>query len=89
MSNHNSHERLLYPQNMIRDRSNKGNPTNMIDQSYTNLLDKTEINQNDMYKIGKQTLEELEMSNEVDTWIDLLNLDEVEVKPEIQQMLNS
>ena len=29
------------------------------------------------------------MSNEVDSWIDLLNLDEVEVKPEIQQMLNS
>ena len=89
MSNHNSYEQLLYPQNMIREKSNKGNPTNMIGQSYTNLLDKTEINQNDMYKTGKQTLEELEMSNEVDSWIDLLNLDEVEVKPEIQQMLNS
>ena len=42
-----------------------------------------------MYKTGKQILEELEMRNEVDSWIDLLNLDEVEVKPEIQQMLNS
>ena len=57
MSNHNSHEQLLYPQNMIRERSNKGNPTNMIGQSYTNLLDKTETNQNDMYKTGKQILE--------------------------------
>ena len=89
MSNHNSHEQLLYPQNMIREKSNKGNPTNMIGQSYRNLLGKTETNQNDVYKTGKQILEELEMSNEVDSWIDLLNLDEVEVKPEIKQMLNS